>query len=694
VTTSENNSRLGGIIADYLQALEGGMHPDRQTLLAAHPDLARELGAYFADLDRMNHLAAPLRMAEAETVAPEEGRSDSLPTVRYFGDYELIEEIARGGMGVVYLARQVSLNRVVALKLILSGQFASPSDLRRFRDEAEAAASLDHPNILPIYEVGDHEGRPYFSMKLAEGGSLAGRVAELVTKPREAAALAATVARAVDFAHRRGVLHRDLKPANVLLDAGGVPFVTDFGLAKKIESDSGLTRTGAVVGTPSYMAPEQARGEKGLTIAADVYSLGAILYELLTGRPPFRGGTALDTILRVMEGEPDDPKKVNPAADRDLAAIASKCLSKDPAGRYATAGELADDLQRWLDGEPTKARPPSLAGQAWRWLRRNTAAAATVAAVGIAWGLLCGLGMIGADPDTHANRRTIRLLAEGDTVFNPIGWAYRIREYPPTRWGVLAAAAGLTLTVGWWVWAGVRPRTPAAALGCAAAAGLMAAWVCNLFLAPMLTQGSSRLYPLRANEPPTWRFDPDGKRFRITQPDIDIPHLDLEYLGRFVPPDKRDPTRLENASAYSDAHHDLLEANRLHGASIGGWVSQFASLFLFLAVGSMSGWAADHLIRSGRGPVALVFCYAELCLTVVALMAAACVFVGMAVVVKLYGPNGPPLWPFAGTFLVALTATAVATTGVVRYWHPAIRVGTYLALGAVVAAFLRPMVVP
>jgi hypothetical protein len=388
----------------------------------------------------------------------------------------------------------------------------------------------------------------------------------------------------------------------------------------------------------------------------------------------------------VMEGEPDDPKKVNPAADRDLAAIASKCLSKDPAGRYATAGELADDLQRWLDGEPTKARPPSLAGQAWRWLRRNTAAAATVAAVGIAWGLLCGLGTIAIDPDSHANRRAIRLLADGDAAFNPLGWAYRVRARPSARWGVILGAVGLTLTAGWWIRAGVRPRTPAAAVGAAAAAGLLAAWVCNLFVAPLLSQDSSRLYPLRAGEPPTWRVDPDGTRFRITQPDIDIPHLDLEYLGRFVPPDKKDPTRMDSASAYSAAHRDLLEANRLHGASIGAWVSQFASLFLFLAVGSMSGWAADYLIRSGRGPVALVLCYAELGLSALGLLVAAFVFVKLSIMVTMYGLGGPPLWPFAILLAGATIVVAVAYAGVIRRWHPMARIGGYLATGAVVAA--------
>ena len=224
--------------------------------------------------------------------------------------------------------------------------------MARFRAEAEAAANLDHPNIVPIYEVGEYQGQHYFSMKLVPGGSLAGKVEAWVHSPKAAVSVFVKVCRAVDFAHRRGILHRDLKPGNILMDRDGTPFVTDFGLAKKVEGDSNLTQSGAIVGTPSYMAPEQARAEKQLTTAADVYALGAILYELLTGRPPFRGPTVLDTILLVIEKDAVDPRTLNPKADRDLSVVAAReCLEKDPGKRYESAAAAADDLDRWLRAE-------------------------------------------------------------------------------------------------------------------------------------------------------------------------------------------------------------------------------------------------------------------------------------------------------------------------------------------------------
>ena len=272
---SAPESRLERVLAEYLRSVDEGRPIDRTTLLAAYPDLADELQSFFRNRDAMARISEPFQGTPAEmpTVGFAEHPADAAPRVRYFGDYELLEEIARGRMGVVYRARQVSLNRQVALKMILAGQLASPADVERFQTEAEAAANLDHPNIVPIYEVGQHEGQHYFSMKLVEGGSLAERMPKLLKSPRNAARLLLDIARAVHYAHQRGILHRDLKPANILIESTGRPMVTDFGLAKQIENQGGQTSTGAVVGTPANMAPEQARGEKGLTTAVDVYSL-------------------------------------------------------------------------------------------------------------------------------------------------------------------------------------------------------------------------------------------------------------------------------------------------------------------------------------------------------------------------------------------------------------------------------------
>jgi WD40 repeat protein len=300
-------------------------------------------------------------------------------------------------MGVVYRARQVSLNRIVALKMILAGQFAAPEDVQRFQREAEAAANLDHPHIVPIYEVGEHESRHYFSMKFIEGGSLAQWIANGPLKSahprkedqRDSAQLLATVARAVHHAHQRGILHRDLKPGNILLLAGpkgqlsglhsAIPFVTDFGLAKQVAGARQFTRTGGIVGTPSYMAPEQARSEKALSTAVDVYGLGAILYELLAGRPPFRAETDLDTVLQVLDREPERPSRLHPGIDHDLETICMKCLEKDPGRRYGSAEKLAEDLEHWLAGEPIEARASSNWERVVKWVRRRPAVAAIAA---------------------------------------------------------------------------------------------------------------------------------------------------------------------------------------------------------------------------------------------------------------------------------------------------------------------------
>jgi WD40 repeat protein len=432
--------RLHEVIAAYLEDLEAGRRPDRPGLLARHPDLAAELASFFANQDHLDRLAAPLR----DRAAAADGRArghlrapcdavDATPAVvrfpgperadptgveggsgdrdeagsgadahrrgaarvRYFGDYELIEILAEGGMGVVYRARQVSLDRMLALKMIRAGRFATPDDLQRFRLEAEAAAHLDHPNIVPIYEVGEQEGHHYFSMKLVDGGNLAGHVRRYAQDPRAAARLVATVARAVHYAHQRGILHRDLKPANILLSgrpelpiSQWVPLVTDFGLAKRVDAGApahGLTQSGSLVGTPGSMAPEQAEGNRSaITTAVDVHALGAILYELLTGRPPFRAATLLETLRLVRECEPVRPRAIDRRVDRDLETIVLKCLEKAPARRYPSAEALAEDLDLWLAGRPIRARATTPGERLVKWVRRRPTVAALLVVVVVA----------------------------------------------------------------------------------------------------------------------------------------------------------------------------------------------------------------------------------------------------------------------------------------------------------------------
>src|SRR2546423_3919700 len=303
-----------------------------------------------------------------------------------FGDYKLLEEIGRGGQGVVSRAWQKSLNRTVALKVIGLGPWATEAHLKRFRREAEAAASLEHPCIVPIHEVGERDGSCYFSMKFVEGGQLDAVAKREAMPVRRAVELIAKVARTVHYAHEHHILHRDIKPGNILLDQKGEPHLTDFGLARLVETESTVTRTVEVLGTPSYMAPEQAVGNNAqLTAATDVYGLGAVFYQLLTGHPPFAGGTTYETIRLVLDTEPRQPRLWNPKIDRDLSTICLKCLEKDPKRRCSSALALAEDLERWLKHEPILARRTGLVTRGRKWVRRNpTSALLAVALVALA----------------------------------------------------------------------------------------------------------------------------------------------------------------------------------------------------------------------------------------------------------------------------------------------------------------------
>jgi eukaryotic-like serine/threonine-protein kinase len=319
------------------------------------------------------------------------------------GNYQILEEIGRGGMGVIYRARQRHSRRIVAIKRILSYHADSQDTLMRFRREAQAAANLDHPNVLPIYEVSEsHDGLPFFSMKFASGGSLLEAAPGLRSDPRRAIALMAKVARAVQYAHEQGILHRDLKPGNILLDARGEPMVSDFGLAKWLEPTGHLTRTPTVFGTPGYIAPEQVNGSEGnLTAAADVYSLGAVLFDLLAGRPPFTGEHALKTIQQAAEKPAPKLRSLQPSVDRDVEIICAKCLERDPLARYGSAGELAEDLERWLQGHSIVARPVSPLVRLWQWSRRNPIMAGMAV---VLLGLVTAVGL---------------LISKGQTVSSP-----------------------------------------------------------------------------------------------------------------------------------------------------------------------------------------------------------------------------------------------------------------------------------
>jgi serine/threonine protein kinase len=418
------------VLAEYARRADDGIAQDREAFVA---EFVEKLRACLAASDQLDDVATgdaspskafqntptlvPLDVdrSTAPSVIADDNPSTHLPRdagVLSFGDYELLEEIARGGMGVVYKARQLRPNRIVALKMILAGQLASPTDVKRFHAEAEAAANLDHPGIVPVFEVGVRDGQHYFSMGYVEGQSLAEKLSQGPLPPREAAEILLRVAEAVEYAHRHGVIHRDLKPANILLQKSDVrtreqgagsaakpsasnpqsairnpqlslnPKVTDFGLARRIEGDSQLTGSGQILGTPSFMPPEQAAAKQDqIGPMCDVYSMGAILYAMVTGRPPFQSASPMETLLEVLEREPVAPRLLNAKLPRDLNTICLKCLRKEPSKRYHSAAALADDLGRWLENKPIVARPVGRGERIWLWCKRRPAVAALSAAM-------------------------------------------------------------------------------------------------------------------------------------------------------------------------------------------------------------------------------------------------------------------------------------------------------------------------
>ena len=385
-----NSERLVELIAILTERSRAGQYDEVERLTRENPDLADELRELWTAAQIAEEVARdhdPLATHDLSRGAPSRFRGNAIADHQTFGECVLLEELGRGGMGVVYAALQTRLNKVVALKRLIQGDAATPHDLARFRAEAEAAARLDHPSIVPVYWVDSFAGEPYILMRYVEGTTLAKRLAEGPLPAAVAARLLVPVARAIQYAHEHGVLHRDLKPSNILIDLEGQPHVSDFGLAKRVDATASLTltQTGAVLGTPSYMAPEQAAAGRGTVgPASDVYSLGATLYQMLTGRPPFLAATPLDTILLVLEQDPVPPRVLNPRADTDLAMIALRCLQKTPSQRYPTAAALADDLDAFLEGRPVSARSTSLRALAVR-LKGDSHNAAVMENWGALW---------------------------------------------------------------------------------------------------------------------------------------------------------------------------------------------------------------------------------------------------------------------------------------------------------------------
>jgi eukaryotic-like serine/threonine-protein kinase len=379
------------LLDGYLARLQAGEKPDRETLLQERPELASAIDC----IEALEVLAPPARKPVAGDATPSNA---GLP--RDFGPYELLCEIGRGGMGVVYRARQKGLDRSVAVKMILAGHLASPELVHRFQAEAKAAARLRHSNIVHIHDVGQFDGQDFFAMEYIDGPSLAERILDGPVDFRTTVRLMVMVARAVEHLHQQGIVHRDLKPSNILLDADGQPYVTDFGLAKVFAMGGNLTATGVIAGTPSYMAPEQASGRRTrVSPTSDIYSLGAILYELLTGVPPFRAETPLDTLMEVLSGDPVMPRTLNPHIPRGLELICMKCLAKEPEERYESAAALADDLDRFGRGDVLEVRPPTLLQEFWSWTRRQPALASRLGALGVFYAIetvnyLFGIGAV------------------------------------------------------------------------------------------------------------------------------------------------------------------------------------------------------------------------------------------------------------------------------------------------------------
>ncbi len=558
-----------------------------------------------------------------------------------FGDYELHEAIARGGMGVVYRAKHRPLNRIVALKMILSGQLASEDDVRRFYLEAEAAASLDHPGIVPIFEIGQHGGQHFFSMKYIEGGSLADRLEELRKEPRSAIELLTKVVRAVHHAHQRGILHRDLKPANILIDEKGYPLVSDLGLAKHLRGNSDVTNTGAILGTPRYMSPEQASGTSEVTTAADIYSLGAVLYQILVGRPPHEGDTPLEVIKNVLDEKPTRPRDIESTVDRDLELICLKCLEKEPEVRYSSAAALAEDLESWQAGLPISVRPPSLGSAFSMWLRDNLRSAVGA----VLTGLIAGFCLAIVFWMTSMSKP----MSVGAGVYERFPSESRplFAVEPPTSLDTasdLYWAGILTITlacIGLLNAFLVRPPTRTAMIGSGVISGLVASLVAFAVSIGWGSVFSSALWPSQQD-----LQDISSSAFATTPDDAERGRRAL--LRRY--PDLADVSPAERGNLmYRKVYMDQLA-----GIPIGLWLGVVGTLIAGMIPAISGTLIAGRLLQPKRPFAAIIVPYME----VMGTASLACLFLVINSVARLAGLTiiAPPLHyqvPFYASLLLA-----------------------------------------
>lgn len=609
---------------------------------------------------------APTIKQDSDTSPPEEATlapSTSAHTIvdsfpREFGDYELLEELARGGMGVVYRARQKSLNRTVALKMILAGQFASQEDVERFHVEAVAAANLDHEAIVPIYEIGLHDDHHYFTMKLIEGGHLGDRLCALREDLPTGIKVVTQVCHAIHHAHQRGILHRDLKPANILLDEEDQPYVTDLGLARKVEGHKELTQTGAIVGTPSYMAPEQAAGATDVTTAADIYSLGALLYKLITGRPPFESDSAVDTLLQVVSNSPCKPSE-HCKVDRCLELICMKCLAKEPGQRYATAGELAGDLEKWLNGEPISITSPSMASVTRVWLKQNFGRVAWAFLIGPVFGIVSGLCLWYST--THQKiSSVIRTYDSLPSADRPMIWF----PFDTPVWAstlLMSIFAILIVSIGFVTTVFVKPKNQGADLAAGAIVGVCAALAGFMTCLGSLGVLTSQTSDVAAILDVVKEYDAGSVHEAYAK------YPELEGLDQ-----------VEQVALLLDKQsHD-----RLFTVPRGIWLGVIASLTVYFFPCLFEAYAAGPILRKHKTWTRSLVPYIETAFPVAILMT---IFAVMFSTWLLYGAVGVlPSWSLWLLFFLIIIAVVVRR----RTWRWPVRVAVQLGVAVMFTFFV------